>query len=187
MTAATIKIPSELFATAESSRFDGSASIPVLSVGPDDYCFDDPIAWEVEATNTGSAILVMGKATGVGRCACARCLEEVAFDFEGEIEGYLLIEGDEIADFDDEEDMPGDDEFEVLPADHIVDLEPMIKAALILDAPQQPLCADDCLGLCPNCGANLNEGPCSCGGDAELEEFDRQANPFAALANLKFD
>ena len=37
------------------------------------------------------------------------------------------------------------------------------------------------------CGANLNEGACGCGRDEALEEFDRAANPFAALANFRFD
>ena len=187
MSFTTIKIPSELFATAESSRFDGQLALETLAIGPDDYRFADPVEWEVEITNTGSALLVTGTATATGVCSCARCLEDVEFDFQGDIEGYLLIEGAEVDDEDDGEDAPGDDEFEVLPADHIVDLEPMIVSALMIDAPQQPLCKEDCRGLCPNCGANLNEGACSCGGDESLAEFEREANPFAALANLKFD
>lgn len=187
MGSAEIKIPSELFATAESSHFDGVLELPQLVVGPDEYRFAEPVEWEVEVTNTGAAFLVMGTATGEGTCACARCLEDVSFDFQGEVEGYLLIEGADAVDFEDDEDAPGEDEFEVLPADHIVDLEPMIKAALMIDAPQQPLCSEDCKGLCPNCGANLNAGACSCGGDEALAEFERQANPFAALADFKFD
>ena len=75
----------------------------------------------------------------------------------------------------------------MLPADHIIDLEPLIRAALMVDAPQQPLCRDDCEGLCPTCGANLNEGDCGCGRDGALEEFDRKANPFSVLAGYSFD
>ena len=187
MNSSSIKIPSELFATAESSHFDGRISLPVLTVGPDEYRFADPVSWSVDVTNTGSALLVMGTTKGWGTCACARCLEDVEIDFEGEVEAYLLIEGEVADEFEDDDDVPGEDEFDVLPEDHIVDLEPYIKAALTLDAPAQPLCRDDCAGLCPNCGANLNEGPCSCGGDKLLEEFDSQANPFSVLADFKFD
>ena len=188
MSSATLKIPSELFATAESSHFDGRIALDNLTVGPDDYRFNEPIAWDVEVTNTGAAFLIAGKATGRGVCACARCLEDVEFSFEGDIEGYLLMEGVDVSDCDEEnDDAPGDDEFDVLPADHVVDLEPLIKAALIVDAPYQPLCKDDCLGLCPNCGANLNDGPCSCGGDSSLQEFEAASNPFAALADFKFE
>ena len=184
----TIKIPAELFALAESSHFEGELDLPVLEVGPDDFAFDEPVTWSVDVTNTGAALLVAGVATGSARCACSRCLEEVAYDLQGEIEGYFLIEEQGYADYDGEgDDVPGEDEFDVLPDDHIVDLEPLIRAALMVDAPTQPLCRDDCAGLCPVCGANLNEGECGCGRDEALEEFDRDANPFAALANFKFD
>ena len=180
MSDATVKIPSELFALAESSR-------PVLSAGPDDYAFAQPVAWEVDVTNTGAAFLVSGQARGSAEVACSRCLEGVTYDLEGDIEGYFLIEGAPDEEYDDDDDVPGADEFDVLPADHIIDLEPLIRAALIMDAPNMPLCRDDCAGLCPVCGANLNEGDCGCGRDEALDDFDREANPFAALANFKFD
>lgn len=188
MAGATIKIPSELFALAESSRFEGSLELPQLIIGPDDYAFADPVSWWVEVTNTGSALLVVGQAEGTASVACSRCLEDVVYDFDGQVEGYFLIDGQAGEEFEgDEDDAPLEDEFDVLPADHIVDLEPLITAALIIDAPQVPLCRDDCAGLCPTCGANLNEGDCGCGRDSALEEFDRESNPFSALANFKFE
>ena len=181
-------MPSELFALAESSHFEGTVDLPLLQVGPDDYAFDAPVAWSVDVTNTGSALLVEGTASGEATCACARCLEDVTRGFEGEIEGYFLIEGEYAQGAsDDDEDEPGEDEFEVLPADHVMDLMPLIEAALRVDAPNVPLCRDDCAGLCPSCGANLNEGPCGCGPDEALEEFERAANPFSALSQLVFD
>lgn len=187
MKQASIKIPSELFALAESSRFQGELDVPLLEAGPDDYRFDEAVTWWVDVTNTGSALLVSGKVAGVGTCACSRCLDDVSFDFEGDIEGFFLLNAEDAVDFEDDDDAPGEDEFDVLPADHIIDLEPLVRAALIMDAPSMPLCRDDCAGLCPVCGANLNEGACGCGRDEALEEFDRAANPFAALANFRFD
>lgn len=188
MALATIKVPSELFALAESSHFEGKADLPLLQVGPDDYTFADPVAWSVDVTNTGSALLVEGTVTGEATCACARCLEDVARSFTGEIEGYFIIEGDYAQGAVDEDDEElGEDEFDVLPADHVIDLMPLIEAALIVDAPTMPLCREDCAGLCPTCGANLNEGDCGCGRDEALEDFDRAANPFAALADFKFE
>ena len=83
----SIKIPSELFALAESSHYDGKVEIPLLSAGPDDYTFSDPVSWWVDITNTGSAFLVSGKAEGRGTCSCSRCLEKVVNDFFGDIEG----------------------------------------------------------------------------------------------------
>lgn len=43
-----------------------------------------------------------------------------------------------------------------------LDLEPMVREVLVLDAPSSPLCRDDCAGLCPDCGIDRNTGSCSC-------------------------
>ena len=45
-----------------------------------------------------------------------------------------------------------------------LDLEPLARDAVLLELPLAPLCAEGCLGLCPTCGANLNEGDCACSG-----------------------
>lgn len=175
-----IALPAELFAPAESSRFEGSADIPVICAGPDDLRFDAPIEFVVDVTNTGDAMLVEGTVKGSATIACARCLEDSIYELEGQVDGYFLLHEPEYVDEDEED-------FDVLPADHVIDLEPLICAALIVEAPLVPLCRDDCAGLCPTCGANLNEGPCGCGPDEALEEFERAANPFSALAGLKFE
>ncbi|MBO4353217.1 MAG: DUF177 domain-containing protein [Eggerthellaceae bacterium] len=181
MTETTLKIPSELFAIAESSRFEGAVEIPSLCVGPDDYSFAQPLTWWVDVTNTGSALLVSGKVMGKGTCGCSRCLEDVTYEFDGDIEGYFLIGAQAGFTGDDDEDVPGEDEFDVLPDDHVIDILPLITAALMINAPDQPLCKEDCAGLCPQCGANLNDGPCGC-----KDEPDPM-NPFSVLAGLKFD
>ena len=174
-----LQVPAELFAIAESSHFEGTADMGVLPVGPDDYTFENPVTWSIDITNTGSAFLVEGVVTGSATCACARCLDDVTYDFSGDIEGYFLLSADAQDDVD--EDELDDDEFDVLPDDHVIDLAPLLQAAIIMDAPEQPLCKDDCAGLCQQCGANLNEGPCDCGDLPDL------TNHFAALANYSFD
>lgn len=185
MAETTIKLPAELFALAESSHFDGTFDLPSLAIGPDDYSFADELTWAVDVTNTGSAFLVSGTVEGRGTCSCSRCLEDVTHDFNGTVEGYFLY-GVDVDDEDFDEDL-GEDEFDVLPDDHIIDLAPLLCAALMVDAPDMPLCRDDCAGLCPQCGANLNDGPCGCGDDEDLAAFERDANPFSVLADFKFD
>ncbi|MBS6941064.1 MAG: DUF177 domain-containing protein, partial [Slackia piriformis] len=56
--------------------------------------------------------------------------------------------------------------------------------AILVDVPLVPLCADDCKGICPRCGKNLNEGACAC--VAENEAVGKN-NPFAALKGISFD
>lgn len=182
----SIKIPAELFATAESSHFEGTIDVPELQAGPDTYRFDGPLPWSADVTNTGSAFLVTGTVSATGTVACSRCLEPVHCDLSGDIEGYFLLDSEEAEAFEDDEDAPGEDEFAVLPADHIIDLEPLILAALLVEAPQLPLCDEDCKGLCPQCGANLNEGECDCGEDGDAAAFAAAANPFSVLADFDF-
>ena len=43
-----------------------------------------------------------------------------------------------------------------------LDLEPMVREIVLLDAPGSPLCRDDCAGLCPTCGIDRNTSTCDC-------------------------
>ena len=58
-----------------------------------------------------------------------------------------------------------------------------IEAALVYATPFVILCKEDCKGLCPTCGADLNEGPCACDSSDDIDPD----NPFAVLKNLKFN
>ena len=59
-----IAIPNELFFPAEMAHFEGQADLGVLTAGPDLYTFSAPLAWSVDITNTGDALLVTGTAEG---------------------------------------------------------------------------------------------------------------------------
>lgn len=175
-----ITIPSELFAPAETRHYEGTLEMPVLKAGPDLYSFAEPLVWSADITNTGDAFLVTGMVEGDAVTSCARCLEDAAVRCMGEIEGYYLISGEvETA-----EDLEGD-EFEVLPDDHTIDLVPLIEAALRVEVPLVPLCREDCKGLCPQCGANLNDGPCGCA--LAEERQSAPGNPFAVLKDLNLE
>lgn len=45
---------------------------------------------------------------------------------------------------------------------HVIDLTEVIRQYALLTIPMKPLCRGDCAGLCPDCGHNLNQGPCHC-------------------------
>lgn len=172
-----LHIPNELLEPAEMQEFSGQVELEMISMNGDEYHFADSCSWQVQITNTGGALLVRGTTKACGTCACARCLEDACEELEGEIEGYFVItpEGED-------EDMEGD-EFEILPESHDIDIAPLIVQGLMLDAPVLPLCREDCAGLCPSCGANLNEGPCDCVSTDEVSPL----NPFAVLKDMRFE
>jgi len=64
-----------------------------------------------------------------------------------------------------------------------LETEPLVAEQVLLQRPTHPLCREDCRGLCPRCGQNLNEGDCGC---AEREVDPRWA-PLAALSEKNDD
>lgn len=134
------------------------------------------ITYDLLLTNTGEAILLQGGVTAHCETECSRCLRPAMLTVEGEAQGYYLLQPGAGADgFD-------DDEFEVVDAQGGFDVGEALMAALVSATPVAVLCDEDCKGLCPRCGADLNEGPCSCGNN-DIDPL----NPFAALAGMRFD
>lgn len=180
-----ITVPTELFTPAQQAHYEGDISVPVMKTGPDRYTFDEPLSWQVDFTNTGDALLVSGMVEGRAKTSCARCLDEFSFSVVGEIEGYYVFDPEAANTSDDDE----ADEFDVLPEDDVIDIEPLIKAALLLEFPLVPLCDEDCKGLCATCGANLNEGPCGCGETVSDRDENEGAssNPFSVLKDIPLE
>lgn len=181
MESSHIEVPAQLFAPAESLSFSGTYTLPELVQGVDTYTFEHPLSWEVTVSNTGGALLVTGIVTGDAQTSCVRCLEPAEYRLEGEVEGYYLIPDSEVELTDEEK-----EEYELLGEDHIIDLSPLLIAALALELPHTPLCDDECKGLCAGCGANLNKEECTCE-KKEEEEDEFHPNPFAVLRNIKFE
>lgn len=59
-----------------------------------------------------------------------------------------------------------------------LDTRPLVVEQVLLELPAHPLCREDCAGLCPRCGADLNLGPCGC---APAEPDSRWGAALAAL------
>ncbi|MDQ6927151.1 MAG: DUF177 domain-containing protein [Actinomycetota bacterium] len=107
---------------------------------------------------------------------------EVVAGWEGECRRCLRwLHGEARADFRELfEPRPRDGETYPLRHDHI-DLEPLAREALLVSLPLAPVCAADCLGLCPTCGADLNAGPCNCPepeGDPRWQALDALKGEF---------
>jgi uncharacterized protein len=102
---------------------------------------------------TTEGIWVRGTLAVVVDLQCVRCLMPVERELEIELdERFQLPPIDE------------EDKGEVYPveADHHIDLEPVLREAVIVSTPMRVLCRANCAGLCPTCGQDLNEGPCDC-------------------------
>jgi uncharacterized protein len=123
----------------------------------------------LEAVHEG--VLVTGTATGPVTGECARCLEPLTSSVEASFQELYHYEPSP------EE----DDEDELLLDGDLLDLEPVLRDAVVLALPLSPLCSDDCAGLCVKCGVRLADaGPGHQHDDEVLPEWEalRQLNGF---------
>ncbi len=119
-----------------------------------------PIAFGLEARDEGNRIVIAGWLHSIPRLLCSRCLESTPHIVRRE---YRLI-------FEEHDEVPTDGEIELddagLDTDDYpsegLDLRPILAEQVLLDLPMKPLCGDDCLGLCAQCGKNLNQEQCDC-------------------------
>lgn len=93
-------------------------------------------------------VLASGSVTAPWMGDCRRCL--------GPVTGHTTVDFRELF-----EQQPREGESYRLAGDFI-DMEPLVREALLLDLPLAPVCSPECRGLCPSCGADLNLGPCGC-------------------------
>ncbi|NPV71194.1 MAG: DUF177 domain-containing protein [Firmicutes bacterium] len=128
--------------------------VPPAAEHGDLAMFDGPVKVETTLTNAGKGIIAEGRVEGVARLRCSRCLEEFTSPVSAEFK-VEFREGAGLETVDDDEDV-------VRYSGDYVNLGEEIRQNLILSLPMKPLCDQACKGLCAQCGANLNEGECSC-------------------------
>ncbi|EYT51875.1 DUF177 domain-containing protein [Kocuria rosea] len=98
-------------------------------------------------------ILVSGTAAVAIHGECSRCLDPIDYDLDVDVQELYVF--DPAADGG--EDSEDDQMYEV--QDETIDLEPMLRDAVITQLPFQPVCREDCQGLCAQCGARLEDDP----------------------------
>ena len=157
-----------------------------FSLGERVFTLDHGLDVEAVLTNAGEGILVTGIVRADVTAPCDRCLDEAHLLVAGELNEYFLFHEPEESAFFDEDEGP---DFSLVGADSTIDLTDAVHSAFVMELPYVVLCREDCKGLCPVCGENLNH--VDCGHAKELEEEkerDRIANsPFAVLKGLDLD
>jgi uncharacterized protein len=125
-----------------------------------DYRFVGPAKVNISHYRAGQDIFLSGEAASEIVGQCARCLESfrvvlnAAFSYVlvPRIEPKVELEAEDL----DLSFYDGDD----------IEVSPLVREQVLLSLPTQPLCREDCRGLCSSCGVNLNIETCNCG-DAE--------------------
>ena len=101
--------------------------------------FSTPIGARAEITLVGREVVIRVRVQYKLRLVCSRCLDEYEVAFEKEYIFNYNTQGLTIIDITDD-----------------------IRDEIMLNYPVKPLCREDCKGICPGCGANLNREECRC-------------------------
>ncbi|WP_328836844.1 YceD family protein [Streptomyces europaeiscabiei] len=120
-----------------------------------------PMELELRLESVMEGVLVTGTARAQAKGECVRCLEPLELELEADFQemfsypdaderGRVIAEPD--TDAEDDEDM-------LFLEDGLFDLEPVLRDAVVLALPMQPVCQDDCPGLCSQCGVRLADDP----------------------------
>ena len=150
------------------------ASVPFsTSVDLSDLCYgvsypvSEPVVAQGTVRNTAGVLVMQGSLETTIHGVCDRC----ATEFDRKIQFPLdIVLGTELASEENEDER-------VFPLEgDSADLDDIVRTVFVLNLDSKLLCREDCAGLCPQCGKNLNDGPCNC-----RKELDPR---FAALKQL---
>lgn len=144
-------------------------NVPELSSGEEGTRLISNIDIDIELTRVLREITILGNVSFSIESPCSRCLEAVELDLKPEIR-LVLSPSDKIQDEEDEnhETYSGEE----------IDISDYLRERIAISLPVKVICSEECRGLCPKCGINLNKETCDC-------EKDRIDPRFAALKKLK--
>lgn len=173
-----IPIESGLESPGDTISRQGTVELRSFRIGGRVLDLPEGLSYDVALTNTGDGILATGIVRGHAETACDRCLGPASLELSSELSCYYLKEPPQDED-------ESDEDFGLIDEENgCVDLSEAMQSGLAMDIPFVILCKEDCKGLCPVCGADLNEGDCSCSREPD-PDFERPS-PFAALASYTF-
>ncbi|OXS52578.1 hypothetical protein B1A99_33190 [Cohnella sp. CIP 111063] len=146
----------ELASRQQPVSLRGTLDLAELFRNHPEYNPLSPLEYELTANAADDLIIVKGRMSCDVRMQCSRCLEPVEEKIEVPFEEQFRIVAEE------EEEASEDVEEAVPVTEERIDLAPYVMEEFVVQLPYAPLCSEDCKGLCPECGTNLNEQSCGC-------------------------
>ena len=143
-----------------------------------DFDFESPLQSEVKVRKTGRSVLITGKVQTTLRLECARCLKEFSYPLSSIFE--LTLHPLKEAPSEEEIELGSEELESSFFKGEEIHLSEVACEQIFLEIPYQPICREDCKGLCPICGKDLNLSSCEC----VKEDF---SSGFSALQKLKLD
>jgi uncharacterized protein len=136
-------------------------------------------ALDLQATREGDKVRLVGSVKATVEYDCDRCLTAFSTPLDQSFD-LSYVPAVRPASAQEEKELASDDLSTAFYQDDVIDLDDVVREQIELALPMTRLCDEQCRGLCPECGANLNEHQCDC----SFEQVDPR---WAALRELKSD
>lgn len=136
----------------EEKEFAFLKNFDAFRIGQELIIISDPVELNVRAILSGEEVLVQGKIKVSITLECNRCLENYRDKIEIEFAERFVKETQLFSEQDDC----------YLYNDNIIEFDDFVNQNIILSLPVKRICSDNCKGLCPLCGTNLNNLVCEC-------------------------
>ena len=139
--------------------------ISELDICSEEAAFDDDIKVICRLHRYVDLTRVEGEVIASASLECSRCLESYREDIAGNflIIAHHLKKGEVISDFSEyDEGEDTENLIYIAYGEDSIDINQNVHDAILLSIPLKPVCSEDCKGLCPICGNNLNESECGC-------------------------
>jgi len=154
----------------EGQRIEGTIDPSTVGLGMPGISLIEPLAFAGRATRNGENIIVEGELTGAMKLQCGRCLN--SFNEPFDMAMRILFAPEEEFAAEREDAIDAGEGFSYYGGGEI-DLSREFKDLILVNLPISPVCSENCKGMCPRCGEDLNKGPCKCGGDKAPSPFDK--------------
>jgi uncharacterized protein len=128
-------------------------------LGLEASAWSGPVRGGFGVEKNGERVSVRGRLDATAHLECVRCLKVFDLPVSAPLELYAERAG--TGSRDEERDLERDHYMKFHDGRRL-DLGEETREALLLELPMTPRCREDCRGLCPRCGADLNQGPCGC-------------------------
>ena len=124
----------------EGTTFEDNIPCGELDLDTDIIKFHDPISVKAAVFRITNAVSVDLDLEGAFYTECSRCLEKIKINLRKKVKLHYQVDHSAMN----------------------IELNPDIRAEIIMDYPISPLCKPECKGICSKCGRNLNEQECGC-------------------------
>lgn len=131
---------------------------------------EKPLRAELHLSAVSGEVDLSGSIDGALVCTCVRCLEGFSQPIRSRF-SLKIVRGGTRRNMEEEDELlktGSEIDLETFDGENI-SLLPIVYEQLVLAIPLYPLCGEECRGLCPTCGENLNKGPCGCSGEKPVD------------------